>query len=69
MSGMHFENELFRETQLRNHWRNTISYFSFTYICDALRDFVPFVQFQKHEKHLRRSVTFITVEGYFLPKS
>ena len=26
MSGMHFENELFRETQLRNHWRNTISY-------------------------------------------
>ena len=22
------------------------------YICDALRDLVPFVQFKKHEKHL-----------------
>ena len=26
-------------------------------ICDVLRDLVPFVQFEKHEKHARRSVT------------
>ena len=27
-------------------------------ICDALRDFVPFVQFRKREKHTWRSVNF-----------
>ena len=26
-------------------------------ICDVLRDLVPFVQFEKHEKHAWRSVT------------
>ena len=28
------------------------------YVCDAMRDLVPFVQFKKHEKHPWRSVTF-----------
>ena len=32
-------------------------------ICDALRDFVPFVQFKKREKHPWRSVTFNKVAG------
>ena len=27
-------------------------------LCDALRDFVPFVQFKKHEKHAWRNVNF-----------
>ena len=31
--------------------------------CDALRDFVPFVQFKKHEKHPWRSVAFSKVAG------
>ena len=30
-------------------------------ICDALLDFVPFLQFLKHEKRLWRSVTFSKV--------
>ena len=34
------------------------------YICDALRDFVSFVQFKKLEKHPWRSVTFIKVSGF-----
>ena len=33
------------------------------FICDALRDLVPFVQFRKREKHLWRSVTFNKVAG------
>ena len=28
------------------------------FICDVLRDLVPFVQFEKHEKHSWSSVTF-----------
>ena len=28
------------------------------FICDVLRDLVPFLQFKKREKHLWRSVTF-----------
>ena len=32
-------------------------------ICDALLDFVPFLQFLKHEKRLWRSVTFSKVAG------
>ena len=32
-------------------------------ICGALRDLVPFVQFQKHEKHSWRSVNFSKVAG------
>ena len=32
--------------------------------CDALRDFVPFVQFKKCEKHPWRSVTFNKVAGW-----
>ena len=35
-------------------------------ICDALLDFVPFVQFKKREKHPRRSVTFRRVDIYIL---
>ena len=35
-------------------------------ICDALRDLVPFVQFQKHEKHPWGSVNFIKVAGQSL---
>ena len=31
--------------------------------CDALRDLVPFIQFQKREKHPLRSVTFSKVAG------
>ena len=33
---------------------------------DALRNFVPFVQFKKREKHLWRSVTFGEVAGFSL---
>ena len=33
------------------------------YICDALRDLVPFVQFKKREKHPWRSVNFNKVAG------
>ena len=28
-------------------------------ICDPLRDFVPFIQFKKREKHPWRSVNFL----------
>ena len=69
MSVMHFENELFHKTQLRNPWPNTICYFNFIYICDDLRHFVGFKQCKKREKHPWRSVTFSKVESYFLPKS
>ena len=33
-------------------------------ICDALRDFVPFVQFKKSEEHPWRIVTFSKVAGF-----
>ena len=36
-------------------------------ICDALRDFVPFVQFKKREKQPWRSVTF-RLQPATLPK-
>ena len=35
-----------------------------SFLCDALCDLVPFVKFQKHEKHPWRSVTFSKVAGY-----
>ena len=34
------------------------------YICEAFREFVPFVQFKKREKHPWRSVTFSKVAGF-----
>ena len=34
------------------------------FICDALRDMVPFVQFKKCEKHPKRSLTFSKVASY-----
>ena len=34
------------------------------YICDVLRDLVPFVQFKKREKYPWRSVTFSEMEGF-----
>ena len=34
-----------------------------TFICDALRDLVPFVKFKKREKHPWRSFTFNKVAG------
>ena len=37
--------------------------------CDALRDFVLFVQFKKHAKHPWRSVTFSKVAGWSPQKS
>ena len=33
------------------------------FICDALRDLVPFLQFKKREKHTWRSATFSKVAG------
>ena len=33
-------------------------------ICDALRDFVPFVEFEKREQHPSKSVTFSKVAGF-----
>ena len=36
------------------------------YIRDVLRDFVPFVQFKKRGKHLRKSVSFIKLAGFSL---
>ena len=35
----------------------------YAFICDALYDFVSFIQFKKHVKHLWRSVTFGKVAG------
>ena len=35
--------------------------------CDALRDFVSFVQFKKREKKPWRSVTFSKVAGFSTP--
>ena len=35
----------------------------FVNICDALRDLVPFVQYQKREKHPWRKVNFSKVAG------
>ena len=34
-------------------------------VSGALRDLVPFVQFEKHEKHPWRSITFSKVAGNF----
>ena len=34
------------------------------FICYALHDLVPFVQFKKHEKHSWRSVNFSKVAGF-----
>ena len=36
-------------------------------ICGALRDLVPFVQFEKHEKHQWRSVNFSKVGVQMVP--
>ena len=36
------------------------------YICDTLRDLVPFVQLKKRKKHPWRSVTFSKVAGLSL---
>ena len=33
-------------------------------MCDALRDFVPYVQFKKREKYLWRSATFSKAAGF-----
>ena len=63
MSVMHFENELFHKTQLRNPWTNTICYFNFIYIYDDLRHFVPVTQRKKREKHPWRSATFSKVDA------
>ena len=38
--------------------------FSLKCKCDALRDLVPFLQFQKRKKHPWRSVTFSKVAGF-----
>ena len=49
-------------------WKG-LEYFSFcflisdVYTCDALRDLVPYVQFQKRKKHPRRGATFGKVGG------
>ena len=37
--------------------------FRVSFICEALRDLVAFVQFKKREKHLWRSVNFSKVAG------
>ena len=37
--------------------------FLITFICNALRDLVPFVQFKKREKHPWRSVTIRKAAG------
>ena len=39
------------------------------YICDALRNLVPFVQFKKRGKHPWRSVTFSKLAGSLLLES
>ena len=52
--------KMFKKHQLL--WEN-LQNTSFTQICDALRDLVPFVQFKKREKHPWRSVTFRKVAG------
>ena len=41
-----------------------ISQSPINFICDVLRDLVPFVQFKKREKHQWRSVTFSKVAGF-----
>ena len=42
---------------------------SFTSICDALRDFVPFIQFKKRKKHTWRSVAFSKVADLWMSVS
>ena len=42
------------------HCKNKVE----VYICDALRDLVPFVQFKKREKHSWRIVNFSKVAGF-----
>ena len=36
----------------------------YTKNCDALRDLVPFAQFEKRHKHSWRSVTFREIAGF-----
>lgn len=44
-----------------NYWSNKCLIRVLMYICDALRDWVPFAQFKKREKHPRRGVTFSNI--------
>ena len=44
-------------TSFESNGKTNVEYIS----CDALRDFVPFAEFKKCEKHLWRSVTFSNV--------
>ena len=54
---MNFVTRIFRSVSLKSLQQ---LYFI---ICDALRDLVPFVQFQKSKKHPWRSVTFGKIVG------
>ena len=51
--------------QLLMHFHNiTHNLLPLQFICDALRDLVPSIQFKKREKHPWRSVTFSKVAGF-----
>ena len=50
-----------------SYWKlsqNCYKILCFFFICDALHDLVPFVQFKTREKHPWRSVTFSKVAGW-----
>ena len=46
----------FAKSSISDIWQG--SEFTLLYICSALRNLVPFVQFKKREKHPRRSINF-----------
>ena len=54
---------VFSTILIENSLRTATKYFVFFFICDALHDLVPFVQFKTREKHPWRSVTFSKVAG------
>ena len=53
----------FAKSSISDIWQG--SEFTLLYICSALRNLVPFVQFKKREKHPRRSVNFNKVAGLY----
>ena len=48
-------------SRLISQWKGWIFWI---FLCDALRDLVPFVQFKKREKHQCSSFIFSKVEGW-----
>ena len=56
----------FPKIDFQKNLKIAVSYEKKICICDALFDLVPFVQFNKREKHRWKSVTFSKVAGFSL---